>query len=632
VSLSRRTLMKAGALALTVPAISTVEALAPLKAHAQTSVPSQTWRHGLSLFSDLKYAPGFKHFDYVNPKAPRGGLVRQVAIGTFDNFNSVIGGVKGALAAGVGNIYDRLMASSLDEVSTEYGLLAEAVSHPDDFSSCTYRLRAQAKWHDGKPVTAEDVVFSFDAFKKHDPQSAAYYRHVTKAEKTGDREITFTFDQAGNRELPQIVGQLNVLPKHWWEGKDSQGRQRDISLTTIEPPLGSGPYKVKTFVAGRSISYERVADYWGKDLNVNIGTNNFDELRYEYFRDTTVALEAFKADNLDWRYENSAKDWATAYDFPAVREGRVILEEFPIRNFGVMQAFVFNTRRDKFKDPRVRLAFNHAFDFEEMNKQIFFGQYRRINSFFEGTELAATGLPKGLELEILQTVKDKVPPEVFTKPFVNPKGGDAAAVRNNLRDALRLFREAGWEVKDQKLTNVKTGEKMAVEVLLPSPAFERVVGFWKPLLERAGIEVSIRTVDASQYENRLRSWDYDVIVSTWGQSLSPGNEQRGMWGSKAAEQQGSRNYIGVQDPAIDALIERVIFAKNRTELVAATHALDRVLLANHFVVPQWTYGKVRTARWNRFGKPDPLPKYGMAAFPTVWWWDAEKGAKTGNRS
>ena len=631
-SLSRRTLIQAGALALAAPVVTAVETLGPLKSEALASTPNQTWRHGLSLFNELKYPAGFKHFDYVNPKAPRGGLVRQVAIGTFDNFNIVIGGVKGAIAAGIGNIYDRLMASSLDEVSTEYCLLAESVSHPDDFSSCTYRLRAEAKWHDGQPVTADDVIFSFEAFKKHDPQLSAYYRHVVKAEKTGERDITFTFDQAGNRELPQIVGQLNVLPKHWWEGKDSQGRQRDISLTTIEPPLGSGPYKVKAFVAGRSISYERVADYWGKDVNVNVGTNNFDELRYEYFRDSTVALEAFKADNLDWRFENSAKDWATAYDFPAVREKRVILEEFDIRNFGIMQCFAFNTRRDKFKDPRVRRAFNYAFDFEEMNKQIFFGQYRRINSFFEGTELASSGLPEGLELEILQTVKDKVPPEVFKTPFTNPKGGDTAAVRNNLREAMRLFREAGWEVRDQKLTNVKTGEKMQVEVLLSQPTFERIVSFWKPMLERVGVEVSIRVVDPTQYENRQRSWDFDIILASWGQSLSPGNEQRGFWGSKAADQAGSRNFVGIRDEAIDALIERVVFAKNRTELVAATKALDRVLLANHFVVPQWTYGKVRTARWDRFGKPDPLPTYGMAAFPTVWWWDAEKAAKTGSRS
>lgn len=631
-SLSRRTLMKAGALALTAPAMSAVQGLGPVKAQAQTSVPAQTWRHGLSLFGELKYPAGFKHFDYVNPKAPRGGLVRQVAIGTFDNFNMVVGRVKGAMAAGIGSIYDTLMTSALDEVSTEYGLLAESVSHPDDFSSCTYRLRAEARWHDGKPITVEDVIFSFEAFKKYDPQSAAYYRHVTKAEKSGERDITFTFDQAGNRELPQIVGQLSVLPKHWWEGKDAQDRPRDVSLTMMEPPLGSGAYRVKSFVAGRSITYERVADYWGKDINVNVGTNNFDELRYEYFRDSTVALEAFKSDNLDWRYENSAKDWATAYDFPAVREKRVILEEFEIRNFGIMQAFAFNTRRDKFKDPKVRRAFNYAFDFEEMNKQIFFGQYRRINSFFEGTELASSGLPEGLELEILQSVKDKVPADVFTTAFTNPVGGDAGAVRNNMREALRLFREAGWEIKDQKLTNAKTGEKMSVEVLLSQPTFERIVSFWKPLLERVGVEVSIRVVDATQYENRQRNWDFDIILASWGQSLSPGNEQRGFWGSKAADQPGTRNFAGIRDAGIDALIDRVIFAKNRTELVAATKALDRVLLAHHFVVPQWTYGKVRTARWDRFGKPDPLPKYGLAAFPTVWWWDAEKAAKVGSRS
>ncbi len=635
-NLSRRSLIHAGALALAVPAISTLEVLAPLKAAAQGSasgsVPANSWRHGLSLFGDLKYPAGFKHFEYVNPKAPRGGVVRQVAIGTFDNFNFVVAGVKGQLAAAITYTADSLMTSSLDEVSAEYGLLAESVSYPDDFTSCTYRLRPEAKWHDGKPVTVEDVIFSFNAFKTHDPQLSAYYRHVTKAEKTGEREVTFTFDQAGNRELPQIVGQINVLPKHWWEGKDAQGRQRDISQTTLEPPLGCGAYRVKSFVPGRSITYERVPDYWGNDVNVNLGTNNFDELRYEYFRDSTVALEAFKADQVDWRTENSAKDWATAYDFPAVRDKRVVLEEFDIRNVGIMQAFAFNTRRDKFKDPRVRRAFNFAFDFEEMNKQIFFGQYKRINSYFEGTELASSGLPEGLELEILQTVKDKVPAEVFTTAYSSPTGGNNDAMRSNLREALRLFREAGWEVRDRKLTNVKTGERMTVEILLAQPTFERVVGFWKPLLDRVGVDASIRLVDPTQYENRLRNWDFDVVVASWGQSLSPGNEQRAYWGSQAADQAGSRNYAGIKDPAIDALIERVIFAKSREELVAATKALDRVLLWHHFVVPQWTYGKIRSARWDRFGRPDPLPKYGMSGFPTVWWWDAAKAAKVGNRS
>jgi microcin C transport system substrate-binding protein len=633
-SLSRRSVIRAGALALAAPALPVLEGLISLKAYAKTSVPTEAWRHGLSLFGELKYPPGFKHFAYVNPKAPRGGVVRQVAIGTFDNFNIVVAGVKGSIAAGVLNVFDSLLTSSLDEVSTEYGLIAESVSHPDDFSSCTYRLRREARWHDGAPVTPEDVIFSFQAFKKHDPQLSAYYRHVTKAEKTGDRDVTFTFDQAGNRELPQIVGQLNVMPKHWWEGKDAQGRQRDISLTTLEPPLGCGAYRIKTFVPGRSVYYERVPDYWGNDINVNVGTNNFDELRYEYFRDSTVALEAFKADSIDWRTENSAKDWATAYDFPAVRDKRVVLEEFEIRNVGVMQAFVFNTRREKFKDPRLRRAFNFAFDFEEMNKQIFFGQYRRISSYFEGTELASSGLPQGLELEILQTVKDNVPPEVFTTPFSNPKGGDVGAVRGNLREALRLFREAGWEVRDQKLTNVKTGERMTVEILLSQgqATFDRVTGFWKPLLDRVGIDSSVRVVDASQYENRLRGWDFDMILGSWGQSLSPGNEQRGYWGSQAADQAGSRNYIGIKDPAVDALIDRIIFAKNRDELIAATRALDRVLLSHHFVVPNWTYGRVRTARWDRFGRPAEMPKYGASAFPIVWWWDAERAAKTGSRS
>jgi microcin C transport system substrate-binding protein len=629
-SLSRRSLIRAGAIALTTPAISALEAALPLEARAQAPAPD--WKHGLSLFGELKYPAGFKHFDYVNPNAPRGGVVRQAALGTFDNFNMVVSGVKGQLATGINYTSDTLMAQSLDEVSTEYGLLAEAVSYPDDFSTVTYRLRAEARWHDGKPVTPEDVIFSLEAFKKHHPQYAAYYRHVTKAEKTGERDITFTFDQPGNRELPQIVGQLNVLPKHWWEGTDAQGRKRDISQTTLEPPLGCGAYRIKSFVPGRSITYERVPDYWGNAVNVNIGTNNFNELRFEYFRDMTVALEAFKADQLDWRTENSAKDWATAYDFPAVREKKVILEEFDIRNFGLMQAFAFNIRREKFKDPRVRRALNYAFDFEEMNKQIFFGQYRRIASYFEGTDLASSGLPEGLELEILQPLKDKLPPEVFTTPYTNPVGGNAEAVRNNLREALRLFREAGYEIRDRKLTNVKTGERFTIEILIAQPTFERVVGFWKPLLNRVGIESTIRIVDASQYENRLRNWDFDMVVASWGQSLSPGNEQRGFWGSQAADQPGSRNIIGIKDPAIDALIERVIFAKSRPELEAATRALDRALLWNHFVVPQWTYGKVRSARWDRFGRPDELPKYGMSAFPTIWWWDAARAAKLGSRT
>ncbi len=625
-------MLRSAALGLALAMLAAQPLQAQDAKQGQQKQPEQkTWHHGLSLFGELKYSPGFKHFDYVNPNAPKGGTVRLVTIGTFDNFNAVVAGVKGNIAGGIELIYDSLMAPALDEVSTEYGLLAEAVSYPADFSSVTYRLRAEAKWHDGKPVTPEDVIFSLEAFRKNHPFYGAYYRHVTKSEKTGEREVTFTFDEAGNRELPQILGQLRILPKHWWEGTDASGKKRDITATTLEPPLGAGAYRLKEFVPGRSIVFERVKDYWGAKVNVNIGQENFDELRFEYFRDSTVALEAFKGDAIDWRTETSAKDWATAYEFPAVKEGRVIKEEFPIRSSGGMQSFAFNTRREKFSDWRVRLAFNYAFDFEEMNKQLFFGQYKRIRSYFENTELAAEGLPQGKELEILETVRDKVPPEVFTKPFVNPVGGSPENNRNNLREALRLLKDAGWEIRDKRLVNTKTGEPFTVEILVSQPAFERIALFYKPALERLGMTVSVRTVDDAQYTNRERNWDFEVVVASWGQSLSPGNEQRDFWSSQAADRQGSRNLAGIKNPAVDALIERIIFAKDRAELVAATKALDRVLMWNHYVVPQWTYGKVRTARWDRFGRPEKLPEYGASAFPNIWWWDAAKAAKTGGR-
>ena len=364
----------------------------------------------MALFGDFKYPAGFKQFDYVNVSAPKGGTVRQIAVGTYDNFNIVVDGVKGALVLGIDLNYDTLLVPALDEVASEYGLLAEAVSYPDDFSSASFRLRATAKWHDGTPVTPEDVIFSFETFRKLSPQAAANYQHVAKAEKVGNREVTFTFDGPGNRSLAQVLGQLTVLQRAWWEGTDTDGKRRDVGSTTLEPPLGSGPYRIKEFSPGHSIVYERVKDYWGQAINVNIGRDNFDELRFEYFRDGTVALEAFKADAIDWRIENSAKNWATAYDFPAVADRLVLLEEFPIKNVGMMQAFAFNIQREKFHDPRVRLAFNYAFDFEEMNKQIFFGQYKRIASYFEGTDLAATGVPTGRELELLETVRDKFRP------------------------------------------------------------------------------------------------------------------------------------------------------------------------------------------------------------------------------
>jgi microcin C transport system substrate-binding protein len=627
---TRRSMLHGSALALT--AIAARQGGGRLVGAARAQAEPAEWRHGLSLFDDLKYRAGFKQFDYVNPSAPKGGLVRQMMFGTFDNFNMVVRRVKGALAEEIVIIYDTLMAQSLDEPSSAYGLLVESVAHAPDITWAKYRLRRNARWHDGKPVTPDDVIFSFDTLKENSPLYSNYYRHVLKVEKTGDHEVTARFDGPGNRELPTIVGQLPVLPKHWWEGTDPSGNKRDITATTLEPPLGSGPYKLKEFTAGRSTVFERVNDYWGNDLNVNIGQNNFDQFRYDYYRDLTVAFEAFKSGQFDWQQEGSAKTWATGYDFPAVVEKRVLKEEFPIRDSGTMQAFAFNTRRAKFKDPLVRRAFNLALDFEEMNRQFFFGQYQRISSYFQGTELACSGLPQAQELEILETVRDKVPPEVFTTPYANPVGGNDQTVRGNLRQAVQLLKQAGYEVRDTRLVNTKTGERYAAELLIQDPSEEKFGLFYKPTLDRLGITLTIRMVDQVQYQNRLRDRDFDIIFQTWGESLSPGNEQREYWSSQSADTPGSQNVVGIKNPAIDTLIDRVIFAKSRAELVAATRALDRVLLWNHYVVPQWNYPNDRTARWDRFDRPGTLPEYGRSGFPTVWWWDAAKAARAGLRS
>jgi microcin C transport system substrate-binding protein len=632
-AITRRHLLHSGAFAAISPAFEMATGISAIgSAYAQGSAGGEPeWRHALSLFGDIKYPADFKRFDYVNPDAPKGGVARMISIGTFDNFNIVVQRVKGSIAPGATLIYETLMTRSQDEVAAEYGLLAEGAMHPDNFAWVIYRLRNEARWHDGKPVTADDVIFSFEVLKKNSPSYASYYRHIMNAEKVGERDIRFTFDAPGNRELPAIAGELTVLPKHYWEGTDSQGRKRDITATTLEPPLGSGPYRIKEFVAARSVKLERVKDYWGVSHPTQIGHNNFDGIHFEFFRDNLVALEAFKADQADWIAENSAKQWATAYDFPAVADKRVVKEEFPIKDSGRMQAFAFNLRRDQFKDARLRRAFNYAFDFEEMNKQLFYGQYKRINSYFEGTELASSGLPEGQELQILDAVRDKVPAEVFTTPYVNPIGGNPELVRANLLEAMKLLKDANYTIKDRKLVD-PTGKPVAIEILVRDPSNERVALFYKPSLERIGVATSIRIVDDAQYQNRLRSFDFDIIIDLWGESLSPGNEQRAYWGSEAAELPGSRNTIGIKNPAVDALIDRVIYAKDRADLVAATRALDRVLLWNFYVVPQFTYGFFRYARWDRFSHAEPLPKYGRSDLPSLWWFDPEKAAKVGKRS
>jgi microcin C transport system substrate-binding protein len=561
----------------------------------------------------------------VNPDAPKGGLVRMADIGSFDSLNPIL--YKGEAAGGLGLVYESLMQDSLEESSTSYGLIAEWASYPPDFSSVTFKLRDETRWHDGKPITPEDVVYSLEVNKAANPRLALYYKNVAKAEETGPNEVTFTFDVKGNRELPMIMGQLTVLPKHYWTGKDANGNQRDPLKTTLEPPLGSGPYRIKQVTPGRTISYERVADYWGKDLPVNRGQWNFDEIRFDYYRDETVAFESFKAGNLDYHQESSAKNWATAYDFAAVREGWVKRQEVPIKSAQPMQCFVLNLRRPQFQDRRVRQAFNLAYDFEWANKNLFYGQYARVGSFFQGSELAApAALPQGRELEILNEVKDQVPPEVFTQVHSNPVNNGPDEMRGNLRKAVQLLKEAGYEIKGGVLVNNKTGQPLTVEFLLVSPLFERIVQPYIGNLERLGIKAKIRMVDSAQYTRRLDGFDYDIIVGNFGQSESPGNEQRDYWGSEAAGREGSRNLIGINDPAIDKLIDKVIFAKDRQELVAATNALDRVLLWNDFVVPQWYAPKVRIAYWNRYGQPATLPGL-TPGFTQVWWYDKEFAAK-----
>jgi microcin C transport system substrate-binding protein len=586
------------------------------------------WRHASSLVGEPKYPPDFRRFDYVNPDAPRGGIVRLAETGSFDSLNFVP--PRGDIVIGLGLIYDTLMTSSMDELSTEYGLIAEGLKFPEDYSWVTYKLRPNAKWHDGEPITVDDVVWSFTKLKEINPQQAFYYQHVTKAEATAPDEVTFTFDQAGNRELPQIVGQLLILPRHYWEGSDARGNKRDIGSSTLEPPLGSGPYRIKSVSPGRTIVYERVEDYWGKDLPVNIGANNLAEIRYEYFRDDTVELEALKANQLDWRVETTARVWATAYDVPQVKDGRIKLEMFeePYRGSGLMVGFIFNLNRTKFQDPRVRRAFNYAFPYEEINKSLFFDSYTRLDSYFDGLDFASKGLPQGRELEILEEVRDQVPPEVFTEEYFNPLNAARADERTNLRKALALLEEAGWTLDNGQLVN-HAGERMRVEYLMNGPLFEKIALRYQTQLARIGIELSIRPVDSSQYERRVTSRDFDMIYSGWAQSISPGNEQIEFFGSASADREGSRNYGGIRNPAVDAIIRKIVQAPDRAELEAATAALDRVLLWNHYLVPGWTLRAARVARWDRFGHPEPLPEYSIG-FPTIWWWDSEKAAKVGS--
>lgn len=579
---------------------------------------ADNWTNGISTIGELKYPPGFKHFDYVNPDAPKGGTVQLSTLGTFDTLNPIPN--KGNLEGGVGAVYETLMKSSMDEVFSAYGLLAESISYPADFSSVSFRMNPNAKWADGQPVTVDDVIFSFDKSKELDPAKAFYYQHVTKAEKVGDREVKFTFDQKGNRELPNVVGQLLIVPKHWFEGTDASGRKRNVAATTLEPVMGSGPYKIVSIRPGSTIRYELRDDYWGKDLPVNIGQNNFKTVDYTYFADRDVEFQAFRSGNIDYWQENSAKRWATSYDFPAVKQGKIKRDQFEndYRATGVMVGFIPNLRREKFKDERVREALNYAFDFEKLKRTIFFGQYSRINSYFFGTELASSGLPQGKELEILNSMKDEVPPSVFTEEYKNPVAGDEKKLRDNLRNAVGLFKQAGYEIRNNRMVNIKTGEPYSFEIMLNSPIIEPVALSFAANLKLIGVAVAVRAVDDSQFTERYRNRDFDIMYNAWGESLNPGNEQAEYWGSKSAATPGTRNWMGVSDPAIDKLIQKVIFSPERDDQVAAVHALDRVLLHHHFLIPSYTRRQVPTAWWDKFEHPKELPTYSVG-FPSVWW-------------
>ena len=595
-------------------ALALVFGLPALSGDLAQAQESGTKVHALTLADAPKYGPDFKHLDYVNPDAPKGGSVTYGAVGTFDSFNRFI--VRGTPAP-LGGLFETLTVSTDDDTLTDYGLIAESMEVAPDNSWIIFNLRPEARWHDGQPITADDVVFSFNILiEKGDPSYRNYYADVAKAEKLDDQRVKFTFKGSGNRELPTIMGQLPILPKHWWE-------HRNFEDVLLEPPLGSGPYKLTKFDMGRSYTMERVPDYWGKDLPINIGTDNFDKVTYTYFRDPEIQFEAFKSGRIDFRSENSAKRWATQYEFPAVKDGRVKKEVIPHKQPAGLQGFIFNTRRDIFSDPRVRQALGYAFDFEWSNKTLFFGQYTRTRSYFENSEMAATGLPSPEELEILNPLKGQIPDEVFTTEYNPPKTDGSGNNRDNLTKAAQLLDQAGWKVENGK--RVKDGKPLSFEILLDDQAFERIVQPFIQNLQLIGVTAGIRTLqDASQYETRTEDFDFDMLVGGWGESLSPGNEQRGFWGAAAADEKGSQNYSGIKNPAIDKLIDLIVNTPSRKDLIIRCRALDRVLQWNFLVVPNFYLAAYRVAYWDKFSEPAKRPDPLYAPGTSAWWIDPNK--------
>lgn len=569
-----------------------------------------TTSHGISLFGDLKYSKNFRYFGYVNPHAPKGGKIKYGIEGTFNSLNPYI--LKGTSATGLEMLYDTLMVSSADESFSEYGLIAKSIEVAKDRSWVIFNLRPEAKWHDGSPITAVDVVFSFNTLKtKGHPIYRNYYRDVVKADALGLYRVKFTFAHGGNRELPLIIGQLPVLPKAYY-------KDHNFEDSTLTPPLGSGPYRVTKVSAGKRLVYERVPNYWARNLPVNRGRYNFDTIEFDYYRDSTVAIEAFKAGEYDLRLENIAKVWATAYNIPAVKNGTIKKLEIRDERPTGMQGFVINTRREKFKDPRVREALNYAFDFEWENKNFFFNAYTRTLSYFSNSEFAARGLPSTDELKLLKPLRDQIQDKrVFNTSFSLPVTDGDGNVRNNLLKARDLLKQAGWVVRDFKLVNEKTGEPMEIEFLLNSSSFERVIAPYIRNLKRLGIQSTIRDIDSAQYEKRLQAFDYDITLYVYAQSTNPGNEQLDYWHSSRVDVQGSQNMSGINDPVVDELVEKLVQAQKKSDLIAATRALDRVLLYGYYIIPNWYIQSYRLLYWNKFTRPSIVPKYSLAM--ETWW-------------
>lgn len=573
---------------------------------------------GIAMYDDLKYPSNFTNFDYTNPNAPKGGSIKLSALGTFDSFNQFI--IKGIPANGLSLIYDSLMARAEDEPFSQYGLLAQSIEIPKDRSWIIFNLNPKAKFSDGKPVTAKDVIFTFNKLRTEgNPFYRTYYADIDKIEALSQQRVKFNFKETENRELPLIIGEVPILPAHYW-------KDRDFKKASLEIPIGSGPYLIDSFNAGKTISYKRNPDYWGKDLAVNKGRYNFDYQIYDYYRDNTVAMEAFKAGEYDFRLENSSKRWATEYQGQAFDQQKIITKEHEHSNPTGMQAFVLNTRLEKFADPRVRQALALVFDFEWTNKNIFYGAYTRTQSFFSNSEMAATELPDEQEKAILEPIKNQVPPEVFTQIYQAPKTNGSGKIYNQLRTARRLLQQAGWILKNGKLINIHSKKPFKIEFLIYASSSERIISPFARNIERLGIEVSIRLVDTSQYIKRLRNFNFDAVIYIFGQSSSPGNEQRNFWHSSTANTAGSHNLIGIKNPAVDYLVEQIIQAPNRQQLIKRTKALDRVLLWNHYVIPQFHINKYRFAFKNKFSMPATTPKYSLGL--STWWLKASQPEPT----